>query len=115
MHHQQSKEFEMNEYYVWDTEAEAQAALDYINSTEWFPVVGKNVATGKPEPEKQQTTVWASEILERVDGKWCFARIPEGRMDALEVSAEDRQAFLDTFNPTIEEYQDGWFEVPARR
>ena len=99
------------EYYVWDDEAVAQAALDYINGSGWFPITGVNAATGQPQPNKQKTERWCSEIQERVDGKWCFPRIPESRMDAIGVPPEDRQAFLDAFNPSIEEYQDGWFPV----
>ena len=99
-----------NEYYVWDTESEAQTALDYINASGWFPIVGVNAATGDPQPDKQQTILWAAEVLQRVtDNKWCFPRIPEARLDAIGVPAEDRQAFLDTFNPSIEEYDPSWF------
>ena len=101
----------MNEYYVWDTEVAAQAALDFINGTGWFPIVGRNAKTGLPAPDKQMTTKWADEVQERVDGKWCFPRVKEARLDALGVPAEDRQAFLDAFNPTIEEYQNDWFPV----
>jgi hypothetical protein len=101
-----------NEYYVWDTEVQAQAALDYINGSGWFPIVGVNAATGEPQPDKQQTTSWASEVLERVDNKWCFPRIPEARLDAIGVPANDRQAFLDAFNPSIEEYDSNWFPTP---
>lgn len=99
----------MSEYYVWDLEAQAQAALDFINATGWFPIVGRNAKTGELQPDKQMTTSWATEVQERVDTKWCFSRIPEATLDALGVPAEDRQAFLDAFNPTIEEYQDWWF------
>lgn len=101
----------MSEYYVWDTEAAAQAALDYINNSGWFPIVGRNAKTGVLQPDKQQTTEWASAPRERVDGKWCFSRITTDILDAVGVSAEDRQAFLDAFAPTIEEYQDDWFPI----
>lgn len=101
----------MSEYYVWDTEAEAQAALDYINGTGWFPITGRNAKTGELAPDKQKTTKWADQVLERVDGRWVFPRIPASIMDAVGVPEADRQAFLDTFTPVIEEYQDDWFPV----
>jgi hypothetical protein len=97
------------EYYVWDTEAEAQSALDYINGTSWFPIVGNNAATGQPAPNKQRTTKWTDAVQQRYDGKWCFPRVPASRMDAMNVPAEDRQAFLDAFTPSIEEYDETWF------
>jgi len=99
----------MNEYYVWDNEPQAQAALDYINGSGWFPIVGNNAATGEPAPDKQTTTCWVSEISERLDGKWCFPRVPSERLDYIGVPEEDRQAFLNVFAPTIEEYDDSWF------
>jgi len=100
------------EYYVWDTEAQAQAALDYINNSGWFPIVGRNAKTGELQPDKQKTTCWAEEVLERVDGKWCFPRIPESRLNALGVSKEDRQAFLNAFQPTIQVFHISWFPAP---
>lgn len=99
------------EYYVWDTEAQAQAALDFINNSGWFPIVSKNAYTGLPAYDKQKTVKWADAPLQRLDNKWCFQRIPAVRMDALNVPADDRQAFLDAFQPTIEEYDPAWFPV----
>ena len=96
------------EYYVWDTEAEAQAALDYINNSGWFPIASRNVQTGEVDANIL-TTCWLSEVSQRLDSKWCFKRVPAARMDALGVPQEDRDAFLSTFNPTIEVWQDGWF------
>ena len=94
----------MAEYYIWNTEAEAQAALDFVNGTSWFPLVGNNSATGKPEPNKQQTLKWADSVQQRnTDGKWGFPRVPSAIMDAIGVSAEERQSFLDAFTPSIED------------
>ena len=101
----------MSEYYVWNTEIEAQAALDFINGTDWFPIVGRNAKTGELQPDKQMTTAWTDVVQERTDTKWCFPRVSATVMDAVGVPAEDRQAFLDTFTPVIEEYQDDWFPV----
>ena len=101
----------MGEYYVWNTEAEAQAALDFINESDWFPIVGRNAKTNVLQPNKQHTTCWADKVVERVDGKWCFSRITEKILNILNISAEERQQFLDGFAPVIEEYQDGWFPI----
>ena len=101
----------MNEYYVWDTEVAAQAALDFINGSGWFPLVGRNAGSGALEPDKQATTSWADAVRERVDGKWIFHRIPTEVLDHVGVLPEHRQAFLDAFVPTVEEYQDDWFPV----
>jgi len=90
-----------NEFYVWDTEVEAQSALDFINSTEWFPLIGSD-PTGNKRPDKQKTICWATNVLERLDGKWTFARIPSELLDYAGVPEEDREAFLTAFNPTIE-------------
>jgi hypothetical protein len=101
------------EYYVWNTQSEAQSALDYINNLSVFPIIGKNAKTGEECPNKQQTTAWTDEVLERTDGKWCFVRIPSARLDVLGISAGDLQSFLDTHNPTIETYQESWFPEPS--
>ena len=101
----------MREYYVWNTEAEAQAALDFINNSGWFPIIGRNAKTGELQPDKQKTTKWADSVQERLDGKWCFPRIEEVRLDALGIPPETRQGFLDAFQPTIEEYQSEWFPI----
>ena len=100
-----------NEYYVWNTEVEAQMALDFINTTTWFPIISNNAGTGLPAPDKQQTISWSDNVLERIDGKWCFPRIPEGRLDTLNVPASSRQAYLNAFSPSIEVYQETWFPV----
>jgi hypothetical protein len=97
------------EYYVWDTEPEAQAALDFINTTTWFPITGVSADSGEPAVGKAKTTKWADSVLQRQDGKWCFQRVPESRLDAIGVPANDRQSFLDAFNPTIETYVSTWF------
>jgi len=100
------------EYYVWPpADPRAQAALDYINGTSWFPVIGRNAKTKAYEPNKQKTTKWCEEVSVRngTDNSLCFPKIPDVVLDAVGVPEEDRQAFLDTFQPTIEEYQDGWF------
>ena len=89
----------MSEYYVFATEAEADACLNYINSTPWFPIVGK--VNGVPAPEKQNTTKWADSPQEMTSGEWAIPRIEEARLDALEVPQEDRDAFMAAFGQDI--------------
>jgi len=90
----------MSEYYVFATEAEAQACVDYINNTPWFPIAGK--VNGKPAPESNaKTTKWCNSGTELANGEWAVPRIPESRLDTLEVPQEDRQAFLDAFGQDI--------------
>lgn len=62
----------MDRYLIFDTEQEAQDALDIINqiASSWWAsqgytvingeLVGKNASTGLDEPEKARTTTWAN-------------------------------------------------------
>lgn len=100
----------MKEYYRW-TEANlavAEAALDALNNNQRLPLVGRNAKTGQLEPNKQKTTKWANEVQVFTDGMVGFPRMPESLLDSLGVSAEERQAFLDGYNPTIEEFDPAW-------
>jgi len=101
----------MSEWYRWDTLAEAQACLNYVNNHPKLPVVGVNAATKKPAPDKQQTTQWASEVIECNDGKFGFPRVTTAWLDSLGITQEERDTFLATFNPTIEEFDPAW--IPA--
>ena len=100
----------MTEYYIWDEAdlAIAQAALDSINNNERLPITGKNAKTGKLEPNKQKTIKWANEVQVFVNGTVGFPRITTEWLDRMNVPAEERQAFLDTFNPTIAEFDPAW-------
>ena len=40
-----------------------------------------------------------------------FPRMPESLLDSLGVTQEERQAFLDGFNPVIEEFDPAWLPV----
>ena len=82
------------EYYVFETEGQAQACLDYINNSDWFPIAGTNGSIG--------TTKWAEAIQELPDGRFAFPRIPSNRLDFIGVSVQSREAFLHAFNPSIE-------------
>ena len=104
-------EYTNRQYYVWVDGATATNVLTYINNSGWFPIIVTNAATGELAPDKTATTKWADDVLLRVDGKFCFQRIPITLLDDLGVSMEDREAFLLAFNPDIEIVQADWFLV----
>ena len=87
------------EYYVFANEASAQACLNYINSTPWFPIVGTK--NNKPAPESQTTTSWAESPAEMLSGEWAVPRIPTSRLDHLGVTQDSRNAFLSAFGNDI--------------
>jgi hypothetical protein len=95
------------EWYVFTTQEQAQDALDYVNSFPVFPIVGERA--GAPDPSAQLTTCWCESLRQRVDGKWCFPRIPSERLDLMGVSMEQRLHFFQTFNPVVEEEQPYWW------
>jgi hypothetical protein len=99
------------EWYRWDTLEAAQACLNYLNNHPALPHVGRNAKTGLPAPDKCKTTKWCNEVTECTDGKFGFPRVTTQWLDALEISMEDRQAFLDNFQPTIEEFDSAWIPV----
>ena len=98
----------MIEYYVFDTEATAIAAEAMICQLGQTPIVGVNAATGLPEPNNQKTERWAIP-RERLDGKWCFERVPQSVRDGIPQAQQD--AFDAAFPNTIEVYSPTWFEI----
>lgn len=86
------------QYYIWADANVASNALNYINSTDWFPAPGKNKKTGEDVPN--QTTSWATEMTELKDGRVGFLRIPEAVLDRLGVSEADRELYWTAFSPT---------------
>jgi hypothetical protein len=89
----------MREYYVFATQQQAQACIDYINSTPWFPITGER--NGQPAPDAQATERWAESPLEMISGEWAVPRIPESTLDHLSVPAQTRAAFRLTFGQDI--------------
>lgn len=88
-----------NEYYLWTTKSQADAALASINSHPAFPIQGKNVATG--EPMDNWTTCWCDNVVQTTDGMWGFPRIPANFMDNMGIQEEQRNAWISTFAPEI--------------
>jgi hypothetical protein len=97
------------EYYVFATQEQAQACIDYINGTPWFPIVSKR--NGVPDPTAQKTTCWCKDAAETVSGEWAVPRIPTIRLDAIGVPQEDRDAFMAVFGQDIRELTSSDFPV----
>jgi hypothetical protein len=99
------------EYYVFPTQAEAQDGIDAINNSGWFPIVGKR--NGVPDPTAQATTCWVESATEMTSGEWAIQRIPEPRLDYLDVSQENRDNFLAAFGQDIRELTSADFHQPV--
>jgi len=91
----------MAEYYVFLTEAEAHACIDYINGTEWFPCIGQR--DGQPAVDKAKTTKWADSPVELASGEWAVPRVSASLMDYVGVPQESRDAFCALFGSHIRE------------
>jgi len=100
----------MTEYYLWPTQAQADAALANINAHPAFPIQGRNAATG--ELADNWTTCWCETTHETADGRWGFPRIPTAILDAWGISESDRAAWLAAFAPEV--VADPVFPQPAQ-
>lgn len=86
------------EWYLWATKQQADAALGNINSNPAFPAMIPDPATGE---RTVSVPVWCSATREMVDGRWGFRRIPAAILDEWGISAESREAWLAAFQPEI--------------
>lgn len=98
------------EYYVFATQAEADACVAAINGTNWFPIVGNRA--GVPDPSACQTTKWCDGPTEMLSGEWAVPRIPTSRMDYLEVPQAERDAFLAVYGQDIRDLGVADFPAP---
>ena len=103
----------MSEWYTWDSLKTAQACLDYINSNAVFPIAHKEGFTDKDCATK--TERWADEVIALSDGKFGFKKIPSRRFDMMGViqTASKTEVFLNTFTPTIKEFDKSWISAEA--
>ena len=97
-------------YYCFATQTEAQSCLDYINSTPWFPIVGKKL--GVDDFTSQKTEMWEESTSELLTGEWAIPRIPDSRLDYVGVPQEDRNAFLVAFGQDIRWLEKSEFAQP---
>ena len=122
----------MKEFYVYPDEAKAKEALDYINNSGWFPIIG--LKFGVPNPTKGQTTSWRKTPKEMFSGEFAIDRIPEKSLDSVGelsqidvddgeggtykkwvypgVPQEDRESFISAFGQDIRELSAGDFVPP---
>jgi hypothetical protein len=107
------------EWYRWNNEVDAQAALDFLNNHPSLPHVGKNAKTGELEPDKCKTTKWCNEVIACTDGKFGFQRVSIKWLDILEIPEEDRTAFVTAFvtdkGGEVESYDEAWIPVEDER
>jgi hypothetical protein len=86
------------EWYLWATKQQADAALAQINSNPAFPVM-------IPDPATDERTVsvpcWCQATRLTADGRWGFRRIPSNVLDEWSISEESRAAWLAAFQPEI--------------
>jgi len=93
-------------YYICGsaTENEAQDALNEINSSNWFPIVGQ--INGNPAPQNCQTSLWCEDLTETIDGRFVFPLIPMERLMNIGVSQEEISQWITDHNVT-------WEDIPT--
>lgn len=97
----------MNLYYVFDDEQTALGAEAYITQVGGAPIVGRNFATGQPEPDKTKTERWAIPQQRVTDGKWVFPIVPQ---EIAEQYPPEVSAAFNTNYPNVkEEFDPLWF------
>lgn len=89
------------EYYTFDTEQKAIDCITFINATPWFPIIGK--INGIESPDSAKTTCWCEEPLEMLNGNWAVPKIPQTRLEALNVPQVTRDDFISAFGQDIRE------------
>lgn len=98
------------DYYVFATQAEADACIAAINGTNWFPLVGE--VNGVPAPQNQQTTKWCDSCMCMLSGDFAVPRITTDKLDFLGVTQGERDAFLAAFGQDIRTLTDADFPDP---
>lgn len=88
----------LSEWYLWATEAEADAALAAINGNPAFPVSVLDPAT---DEATVSVASWCSAPREMQDGRWGFPRISTDILDEWNISVASREAWLAAFAPAI--------------
>jgi len=110
----------MKDWYRFDTLVEAKSALDKLNNSLSFPVVGINARTKKLEHTKQKTERWANGVTNCEDRKYGFPSPPDFMFTKLQIPKEPiteadgktiiTDGFLDTHKPTVETFDPRWFK-----
>jgi hypothetical protein len=87
------------EFYVFNTQGQANGCLNAINNSGWFPIIGRN--KGAPAPHKQQTIDWRDSPKEMLSGEWAVPRPAANRLDFIGVPANERASFLAVYGGDI--------------
>lgn len=90
--------YEGREWYLWDTKAQADAALAAINSNPAFPALIPDPATGE---RTVTVTCWCPRTQAMTDGRWGFKRIPTALLDEWNISQASREAWFSAFQPEM--------------
>jgi len=93
-------------FYVFETEAEATAAVEQINLIGNAPIPGRSAVTGEVVAEKGVTKSWAQPWQRATDGKWVFEKVPTEMILSAGKDAEDN--FNAAFSYVFEEYENNW-------
>ena len=80
-------------YYTFEDKVIADQCLATIHSNDVFPIINSE--------DKQSTTKWAEEPLEMLTGSWAVPKIPDERLDTMNMPTEQRQLFLMLFGQDI--------------
>ena len=99
----------MNYYYVFPTQKEAQACLDFINGSGWFPIVGQR--NGVPDKTAQATVSWGKSPIEMLSGEWAVPYIPKARAEFLQIPQAEIDSFLATYAKDFRELSADAFPV----
>lgn len=97
----------MTMYCVFNTQQEAEDAIDYLATFFEMPIICKNKKTGMPAPTKQQTTKWARSLQRDSDSKWVFLQPPKGT--GYEMTKGQFIAFQALHPYKAEEFSSDWF------
>jgi hypothetical protein len=91
----------MNEYYVFPTKAEAEACMNFINGSSWFPITPNK--KGVPNPNAKKVLRWAGPkaLKELVSGEWAVPRVPVYELDRFNVPQSERDSFLSAYGSDI--------------
>ena len=101
----------MKQWLRWDTLAEGQPCLDWINNSPSFPITNVNSTTKAPVPEKQKSMRWAPGVVECTDGKVGFEAPTDDDLLRFGRTQSEVDGFLKLFKPTVEPYDFTWIKV----
>ena len=98
------------DWYIWETATKLLTAADalvFVNENPLFPVPSYDEKTGEINPNCP-TEDWYPSVVRFTNGKCGFPKIPDTRLDHMHVSEQQRQYFLDTYEPSIEQREPSW-------